>query len=714
MLRWYAQFRQEVSALSRNWLFVPLPLLYGAWMYFELTGVVSEVSQDSYYYAVRFHEVQHSLSLGVALLLGIVLLRRDLLRSSFEWVGALPISGASLIGAKFAAGFLYLSSFTLAMNAVYLWHASNVSVEWEVALRHAWGFAVQYELSYAVTLALGMAIGMWIPSRVTYLIGFCAWMFGTFFIDIFLIQGEGFYALKTFHLNQYFLDNVLENEGWGAVVLEEEVKKSRSFVASFTIFLLLFTAILLHWRRLSSRRKSAFGVLALSLFVCGLFFWPYSNFWNERSERMEMFRAYATPVDEYNSNPEQKRGQYTVSKYDIELKVNSDHKLDIRAVVEIDASVADSMSQVSFLLNPEFEIRAISADGLPLDYVRRGEQVMVGTQGLPTTEEPTYAFVFDYGGELLDWGTEYGSELYYAFVQDEEVLLPDTAAWFPLLADGTLYLTDVRGSLLRRRDFAPAAPYEIRVAVTGPDQPWYGTVPLREKDGKTYVYAGSDVTSTSFFGSKMFRELAVEGDSMRLVTTPSNMAEAKPYLADIVAAKQYYESWLGPLDRVHTVLYFPSFSVDYGLLRHQEIHGGTHIIAGSTHHNLDRFQKQNTLEAMLFGDLNGGSYFSENDPSDPAYSIVAEIRALYFMMLRWEDSDLNQRYAGGSRPQTEEGKRIYAMAEELVLDGKVDALKAILKDFYKKDLTIDWDRGTIPKYTMQDWNEVYERHVPIQ
>lgn len=183
MNKWLRQFRFEWNMIFRNLWLLALPLAFAVMNVWTIGSVAPE--SNLFNEAYTFHAFVHTMTLGLVMLVGILSVRRDIRRSSYEWSSALPVPYATKVSAKYLAGLIYFSIFTLIAAAVFAWFSAQRGIAPEITVEYALYFAVTYEISYMVTLALAMLLAIAIPNRVVYLIGFCAWMFGTFFMDIF-------------------------------------------------------------------------------------------------------------------------------------------------------------------------------------------------------------------------------------------------------------------------------------------------------------------------------------------------------------------------------------------------------------------------------------------------------------------------------------------------------------------------------------------------
>lgn len=203
MKKWQHLFQFELRMIFGNLWLLAMPVLFGLLLFWNLRlpGQKLEFFNEAYSNLAFLH----TMSLGLTMLIGVLTIRRDIRRPSYEWSAAMPVSYAARLSAKYLAGVLYFTIFTLLAGAAFAWSSSQMDVDPALTWGYTKYFAVTYEVSYLVTLALAMLLAVCIANRAVYLIAFCAWMFGTFFMDLFLLDRNKWYVLRTFHLNQLFV-----------------------------------------------------------------------------------------------------------------------------------------------------------------------------------------------------------------------------------------------------------------------------------------------------------------------------------------------------------------------------------------------------------------------------------------------------------------------------------------------------------------------------
>ncbi|WP_052759619.1 hypothetical protein [Paenibacillus sp. DMB20] len=191
MSRWQKHCLLELRLVLGNVFLAALPVLYAGIYLGVMLNIAGSPEPDVYSQMYEFNAFAHTLTLGPAMWLGILTVRRDIRRPSFEWNRSLPVSFHMLLSAKYAVGQVYMILFTIPAAVTFYAVSVAQSIDQSVALRHALNLALQYEISYLVTFALAMLLGVCLQNRMVYLIGFCAWMFGTFFMDIFSHPADG-------------------------------------------------------------------------------------------------------------------------------------------------------------------------------------------------------------------------------------------------------------------------------------------------------------------------------------------------------------------------------------------------------------------------------------------------------------------------------------------------------------------------------------------
>ncbi|WP_028986329.1 ABC transporter permease [Thermicanus aegyptius] len=729
MNKWFKSFMLEIRMIFTQPLFLLLPILFGIWFAFDLSAISPPRSEDLYHFAYDFHKVKQTLSLGVAVFLGMHMVRRDLKKPSYDWLGSLPVSSATLLTAKYAAGVLYLTLFTLAMSMVYAAFALMRRMTLPEIGTYLTFFGLQYEWSYGVTLALAMSLAVFIKGRVAYLIGFNAWMFGTFFMDIFIVSQNDLYPLKTFHLNQFFRHSPLEQEVWGMRLAQKEIWFSRLFVAAFILLLMVLMIAVLKGIRPSRTYRWWIGLSAASFILALAAFLPYGLLWQER------YQAFAEKAKDAAAMGT--RGvvhRFPIRSYEIDLMVNPQGELSVSASMEIPKEEVEK-SPLPFTLNPIFHVTEAFADGQAVPFSQEGDLVRVN----PSTHSPPsdpVRITLRYTGKAIDWNYDSGLyDYFHAFVDEKTVYLRAEAGWYPLAGETGLYhISSGSGKeKLFLNNHLPTHASQFTVRIYGVKNKVYSTLP----EGKTRDPESNQDDQNHFAGeanavslySGDLTEVKLPQESTVVITSPSNRLEAERYLLRFTEMKRYYTGWLEkPLNPLQRIFYFSPLGNPQNFF--EEPGPDYYLIAESTFHNLDERQLVNAVNKLLFNDIEPRTFFSE-EPSDVTnHSIASEIRFAFYYLYGRDALHLTRQEAMDSirMPPDSEEKRfptpIYNPERHPVLNpileeidraidaGKTEQVKKVLNHFRSKGLTRMDDESHEPLYpriTLEDWHAVWKQ-----
>ncbi|MED4600983.1 hypothetical protein P9314_09750 [Paenibacillus validus] len=715
MRKWSRQLQLECRLLFTNRLLWPLPPLFGLWFAYTLTAIEPDVSQNIYLYAYDFHKLQHTLSLGIAMLIGMLLIRKDMVRPSYEWSAGLPVSSSAFIAAKYTAGLLYLSLFTFAMAAVYAGFGILAELPVSELRSHLSFFAVQYTVSYMVTLALAMLLAVLIPNRVCYMIGFCAWIFGTFFLDVFLISRLRLYDLKTFHLSQFFTNSLWENDVWGPYLLSEELWLSRRFVLCFTLWMLATVVMLIHKKRPSGAYRSSVTAMLLALLASVLAFVPYEAMWQERFSAYEKKLQDAPP--DYADRTSYGESSFSVSSYELTVHRHPDDRLDVTAAVQLDAPPQTDGTSMTFTLNRDFVLKKLSVNGKPVPAKQTGDLVSFDRAALE--DGPArQTLLFEYEGKLFNWypASSY-REVVNGFVRGDLVYLPSHLAWYPIPGKQVLYVQDTPGTFRDRYEAGHELLADFDVKLTGFTGELFGTIRKQPEQGDFTQSFKQDKTNGVTLFAGHLTEIRIPGETMAILTSPANKHEAEKFLKAYSDIMAYYDSWLSkPLPKPEAMLYMPLHMV--AAQQERSIHqaaGNRFVFSESLHTNLDAFQLAQMVHVSLFGDRNAGIGFPGEGPGS---SLVGSIRRAFYQVYqaehpkRQEETPLGAgllypRFPVGAGREAA-GDPVDRAVQKAIREGRLDHVKRVLDNYYSKGLSIEGEWAyRYPIIQASDWEQAW-------
>jgi hypothetical protein len=724
MLKALSQLKLEVKLLFANKFFILLPLLFGLWMFQSLAKIsgLAELSlppsQDLYTFVYSFHKIQHVLSLGAAVMIGILLIRRDLRRPAYEWIASLPFSGAMLIAIKFIAGLLYLSTFTVAMNLVYIYFAIQRELPAGVIRDQSLFFTLQYEWSYAVTLMLAMFIGLVIRNRIAYMIGFCAWMFGTFFLDVFLIAREGLYGLKPFHLSQFRMDSPFENEVWGYSINHLEIWLVRLFIFAFTLLLLVWMIALYKQERPSqsaSRWKwLSIGVLLLAIAA----YIPYGHLWNYRLAANTALAQDAPTLGTYENDYTLIR--FDVDAYDLKLKRVKD-QLSVKAELTFPASDITQQLPLTFTLNRTFQLQKVLLNGIQIQYERNDDWISLDP-ALIDKQRVNQVITMEYTGAIMDWSKEGDHETLLSFVQGPNIYLPPEAFWYPQPGNHHLWVKSDQSDLIMQSNYnEPLHSANFTLSLQGFHSHVYATMnPMVSDDSQTKRFEQKATKSITLFGGNLI-DVTKNGEPLKVITSPSNKLEAEKFLNNLSAARRYYASWLS-LDsaQLKQIYYIPlALARGSNYWNDQKLIGNSYVMGELRGQNLDYIQENRVLTALLFADagFRNTAYIGGTPPKIIFQGKIQQaILYMYYRdYMKLSDEQLKAKYYMNTTPLFSDtevndiGLKFIEMINQAIGQGKSTEVKAVLSFFYTKLMTNMDEKDPFGKQGLLEWQQEWDR-----
>lgn len=728
MNKWLKQCELELRLILGNPVFALFPVIYGILFLMFALGMGEYSEPRIYRRLYEYHAIAHTISLGPAMLLGILAVRRDIRRSSYEWNRSLPVSFGMLLSSKYVVGILYMSLFTLSTSIIFYVVSVGYGVEGSIVLRHTMNIAAQAEVSYLVTFALAMLLAVCIPNRVVYLIGFCAWMFGTFFMDIFLIQASGLYPLKTFHLSQFFLNSsLLGDETWGSELFKEEQGISRLFVLAFTLLMFMVSLLLLNRTRPTMSIKMCWlttvgaAVLAVAAFI------PYGSLWQEHYASIrEKLNDPTILVSETEFSRESK---FLISKYDITLKRDENDLLHFKTKLEIPAEQWNGRSSFPLTLHRNFQVSKVLVQGVDTSYRRAGDHLNVE---IPNEARGNLQVELVYSGKMMDFLKSYSGEKYTAFSVRTEVNLPRYMAWYPLPGYQHVYVKNsytpdqiFPGYRFTGMYFPPA---EVKLTIEGYENPLYSGIPELERKKGYQRFEGKEMTGFSLMGSRDWIELKHEGLPVTLVTTPYNREYMEKLMIDLKEKYDYFTEWMPELkSEVRNILYIGTL-VD-------SLEDARGYVEGELIFSSESYSDDFTgiglsgewMNAMLFGNQKGMSIYTAD--KDVEKDVRSRISSLFWYLYYREtqglsDKEILDQYGWARSIQIltmkdldYDPKGIGIQMRKQVLNalakGKEQQVKKLLLHFYNEGLSLHGkedsaylkERPISYKEWQQEWNK---------
>ncbi|MCA0171231.1 ABC transporter permease [Bacillus sp. RAR_GA_16] len=701
------QFRLELSFLFKSWIFMPLPFLYFIWLLLSMNtnqeGIHGNLYRTTY---ETTHSLIFILVTGLCILIGVYLIRRDVGNESFEWHQSFPVSNFIFISAKFVSALLYMTMFTLLMTATYFLFATSENIAIEETMTIIQFFFIQYEVTFLISLSLGMLLSVFIKNRFVYLIAFCAWMFGTLFMEIFIInQGELFY-LKVFHLTYLFVDSVLINGTWGIQLMKEEIQLQRLFVTTVAAFLLVLIIFILNIRRPHQYDRLWKGLLFLSAGLVILSYLPYASFWNERmrgfndikeespiiTSGQEGEHSYLTfpPLPHPDSVLEGERALYQperfdIKQYDLSIDQQKEDSLNIEARLTLPEAAFSTNDVIKFTLNQTFKMKNVMIDHQSVPFTRDNDFITIS---LPD-QINTPIIQLNYEGTYKLWASNYGQEFYPGYVGQNQIIMPSQSAWYPL--PGHQYLYDSNGEsqtnvgLNNRADF--------NVTVKGPS-PTFGTIEETRSPGGVYKLHGKTAKLDLYSGDLV--EVASDHFPFSIVTTSYNQSRVQALMTELDKRLLYTDHYLTKeIEPMRHLFILPVENIRWAnYMRQQGFIDQNYLLSESSFYQLDHpYLMKLFLQINLLHDGTEIYGYEEGELVTStilsAYTYLYEIdhgneemaSAIRRMVVTFNDAIPIENYS----EEEIEANRIFSMIKRAVESGKEKQVKEVLNRIYSEE-----------------------------
>ncbi|MCG1021786.1 hypothetical protein [Sutcliffiella horikoshii] len=757
-MKFIKQLQLEGRFIFKNWFFLIAPILYGIgmaiWLINQKEGSINYIGQ----YAASFFKanneflaIGHTLSLGVIFLASVLAIRREKQTVLLDWTNSLPNSFLSIILAKYLSLFIYSGIFTLFFFFTFLWQGASYGKDIAYLLEQGLRISIQSQLSYGVSIALGMVLAVLISNRIVYIIVFCAWMFGTFFMEGYIIQRYQLYFLKTFHLNQFFLDSVHSSD-WRSSLGRKETFYSQLFVFFFSLFLLAITIIKSSTDRISSfekRKWAFFGVVSVLTFAS---FIPYGTFWADRIDHYDQLRTGA--VDHYNNKTGERLNTvgefYEVDSYTIEMERIGNSKIAVHATMNIPKKKEEL--PIRFSLYPTFEVESIIWNGVETDFVKKEHLITLPEVG----QHEINKLEVNYSGSLHEWGPLYGKEKYFAFLDKKDMYFPSYIGWYPLPGDYPIYTsidTETEEYIntihfnrhIELNQQLPLSDYKVTLRNFAQDVFSTSHESLVETDD-SQVFKSKDAKGVTLLSNKGLVE-SKENLPFSIIAKEENIHRLEQQLSDMAKVEDYFNRWLGGhLQYSMKLAYIPSLTIvgaetyyfnhfDEAVFFDDSLQTYVQIADGNVINNTMTDLKTQLLTFMLFGHRSShSSYYSEE-------SVMKSIIESYLLVFykdyynfEWEEFDqfngtqfyflstvshINWMSSSGEKTTLEKfdelidanhllySDQVVLMVAKEIEKGNMEEVKKLLKDVYQ-DIQVNNKQSFTYKEWMTYWNRTFE------
>lgn len=727
MHKWWRHSLLELRLLFGNPLFASLPVIYAILfivMMLQAAGG-NAPNHNLFTAAYSFHMLGHTMTLGPAMLIGILSIRRDVCRRSFEWNHSLPVSFFTLLTSKYAVSLLYFSLFTLSTSVIFYILSVSQGIAGHVAIMHTLQFALQYEVSYMVTLALAMLLGASIPNRIVYLIGFCAWMFGTFFMEIYIISELRWMPAQVFHLNQFFLQSTrYEYENWGYGLFSKDITTSRWFVLAFTFLLLTICLFLLNRKRSTMLRKAGwFAMLGAAVITIAAAV-PYGTLWADRYAQIDA--RLADPSLTYIDDAEV-TFFYQVSSYDIKVKRLPNDELRITAKLTIPSAEIKGMKQLPLTLNRMFKLERVQLQGIDARYSRQGERIsvkMVSDGGGEDTQVE-----LEYRGKVMDFMDGYSNEEFAAYSVGPEVKLEGHLAWYPLPGYQNVYVKSSNG------DYPPKYIYlgsdygqlrystgNIQLEVEGyPVLLFTGLKELERRPGYQRFEDRGIQQNISLYGGRFWKEVRHTDLPITIVTTPYLEKAVVPIQRELKQKYDYFSKWAPEFNtKAAKILYLGQG------FRYTRVDNRVILSSNQYTYNFKNLSGE-WMNSILFGNQDGFYYYDEQPERDMRGKIASLFWYVYYVEEKGlSDKQLRAAYGNlrsvqqllfkngrGDDPQNRIGIGMARQVRKALEEGKGSQVKELLVHFYRQGLMLPiptQDDSLHPEQPIsyKEWKQAWE------
>lgn len=678
----------------KGWMI--LPILFGISLLVHFLGSPLPRQGDLHYNMNQFHKLQFTFSLSAIMMLGISIMRKDVLKPSYVWMNTLPIGRSLVWLSKWFAGMLYSSLFTLITMIIYILYAVILHLPVQQIILNGLEYILFYELAYALTITVGMTLGTWIRSHMVYIVGLGSWLFGTYIIDFILVGQMHLYPFRLFRLSAYYLNSVWGHEVYGRIWGIEESAKYAIFALVVIIACSTASIHKLQYQEPGKYPRLWKRLAIVSCLLVMISAIPYLMMWKERLGTDGMQQSTAAISESILNSISIK-----ASNAKVIVKQLDDDRLNVDVTISLhiqDKQLPNPEQQLEFQLDQPFRMEHVYVEGEEVEYEHEANVVYVKQPRNGWASNMNVKFIYSMSG--IDRMYMNGDEHITHSAAVEAVWLNAGLHWIPVAVSAPSKSEEDVDTALMNADM------QVSLQLMGFHNHVYTSLnPVDSNSDSKWSnsYEGMYGNGIAIWSGD-FEHVQVKGTDIKIVTTPSNLREAANFAAVLSDAISYYQDWIEVPDRLKQILYMPTDHIAAATDINMHI-GNTLLFREYQHNNLDDNRLFNAISYILFNDMNLRQTLSYADPS----SVVIDIRNLMLMLVTKE---LQLPRWGGINMQDEINSRF----EVAFNSGKEDQIKDLLAIWYKQTGQRDIDErsyyyhsddpmpiGWYPIITREEW-----------
>ena len=692
----WKMIRIENRSIMQHKGWMILPIIFGISLLVHFLGSPLPRQGDLHDNMNQFHKLQFTFSLLAIMMLGISMIRKDVLKPSYVWMNTLPIGRSMVWASKWLAGMLYSSLFTLITMIIYILYAVILRLPMQQIILNGLEYILFYQLAYAFSFTVGMTLGTWIRSHMVYIVGLGSWLFGTYIIDFILVGQMNLYPFRLLRLSAYYLNSIWGHEVYGRIWGAEEFVKYAIFALSMITACSTASIHKLQYQEPGKyprlwKRLTIIGCLLVIVSAI-----PYLMMWKERLGAYGMQQS-TVAVSESISNSFSIKTSH--AKIIVKQLDNDRLNLDVKISLHIqDRQLPSSEQMLEFKLDQPFTIEHVYIEGEEVEYEHEANVVYVKQPRNGWTSNMNIKFVYSISG--IDRIYRNGNEHITHSAAAEAVWLNAGLNWIPVAVSAPSKSEDNVNLALMNADM------QVSLQLIGFHTHVYTSLnPIDSNSDSKWSdsYVGVYGNGIAIWSGD-FEHVQVKGTDIKIITTPSNMKEAATYANVLSDAINYYQEWIEVPDRLKQILYMPMDHIATVTDINIQV-GNTLLFREYQHNNLDDNRLFNAISYVLFNDMNLRQTLSYANPS----SVVVDIRNLMLLLVTKE---LQLPQWGGIDMQDEINNRF----EVAFNSGKEDQIKDLLAIWYKQTGQRDIDErsyyyhsddpmpiGWYPIITREEW-----------